>query len=114
MSDFPPVAGHHYEAEVTPSGYGSRIFVDGVEMPEVVSFRIEATVNDVTLDINVLALAKVRGVADRIRLSGGDVYVLTDAEGAPVRVCFSIDEMKPYLNEHIAWGFQKVPAEAVL
>lgn len=105
--------GHRYEAEVTPAGYGSRILIDGVEMPDVKSFCVEASVDSASLNIEVLALAKVAGIAERITLAS-TAYVITDAEGNPVRVCLSMDAMRTYLRENMDLGFETVPIEVSL
>jgi hypothetical protein len=119
VSEFYEVATdhHHYEAEVVPSGYGSRILVDGVEMPEVKSFRIEATVESASLEIEVLALAKVKGVVEKVRVNGS-AYVLTDAEGHPVGVYLDEGEAHTRLSSSLRNGIDLnyfvVPIEVTL
>jgi hypothetical protein len=100
-----------YEAEVTAPGYGSRILVDGVELPEVKSFRIEASVDGASLQVDLVAFAKVSGIAAAIRYSGV-AFVVLNAAGEPQRV---------YLNEGDAkdacaagWRYETLPIEVTL
>ena len=46
---------HKFEAEVTPSGYGSRIAIDGVDVPDVRSFKISERICWVVISIIVFS-----------------------------------------------------------
>lgn len=108
------VKGHHYEATVTPGGYGSCIKVDGVELPEVKSFRIEASVDGASLNVELLAFAKVEGIINQIRATG-TAYLVANVAGDPICIVPSEAEARARISSGgVGWSYRIVPFEASL
>lgn len=90
---------HTYEADVTPCGYGSRLRVDGHEVPQVRSFEIKADVESASLTIEVLSLAKVVGEVKTITIVS-DVYVVQNDDDLPMRVFTDREAAQRFKEEH--------------
>ena len=81
-----------FEANVEPGGYGSLVKLDGVEVPNLVSFNIDVHMNGARLSLVQLAEGQISGTADvtiqqpvcvgdTMRFSAPLLQQIHDAEG---------------------------------
>lgn len=107
-------ANHHFEALVTPAGFGSEIKIDGFAVPMVRSFRICADVNGASLEIDVLPEALATGEVRALRLFSS-VFVVTDVHGVPYRSFGTESAANEYVRSTspVVSRVVKVPFEVV-
>ncbi len=91
---------HRFEAEVSATGWGSRLIVDGRELPTVAAFRIGATVEKATLEIEIApeGVTAVQGFVDAVTWLG-TAFLACDFTGKPLAVFWDQDGAFGYLRD---------------
>jgi zona occludens toxin (predicted ATPase) len=98
------------EARITEVGWGSSIKVDGIEVPDVKSFKIDAQVESASVSVDLVGCATVIGSVQRVTYEG-TVFVLLNEDNDPIKVVCDRDAMERHVRDGSAQGFIEVPVE---
>lgn len=99
---------HKFEATVQPTGVGSRMLLDGVEVPSVRSFTVKASLDGSHLHIDCLPDegGSVAGFVSSLLLTAAVFVVMDESSTRPLKAFGSEQDahaFKESLNDPEAW-----------